>query len=94
MTLPADSALIERVFTSTRTPSENCARIKNLGFTASKHIKMYGEKFELISDPFVDGAHVAIRAICAGDPEVGTLRLPVAILAGLSDLIPRPGTVA
>jgi hypothetical protein len=34
-----------------RTPAENCARAKGLGYVASKHITMYGERLELISDP-------------------------------------------
>src|ERR1700687_6062099 len=38
-----------------RSRSDTCARIKNLGFTTSKHIKMYGERFEILSDPFIEG---------------------------------------
>jgi hypothetical protein len=47
--------------TGARSASENCARVKDLGFTASKHIKMYGEHFELVSDPFVEGDYTAPR---------------------------------
>jgi hypothetical protein len=69
---------------SSQSPSGNCARIKDLGFAASKRIKMYGESFEIISDPFNEGDCVVVRVISESDGEVRSLRLPVAILVGLS----------
>jgi hypothetical protein len=44
--------MLPTLFSLSRTPAENCARSKGLGYTVSKHIKMYGERFELVSDPF------------------------------------------
>jgi hypothetical protein len=76
--------------TRTRSPSESCAKIKKLGFTASSHIKMYGERFEIVSDPFVEGDCVAIHAITGNDPKIRTLRLPIAILLGLADRFRKP----
>jgi hypothetical protein len=68
--------------------SANCARIKDLGFTASKHIEMYGEHFEIVSDPFTDGDCIAVHVISRHDPEphprIRILRLPIAILVGKS----------
>lgn len=68
--------------------SEKCARMKNLGFSTSKHITMYGERFEIVSDPFNQGDCIAVRAISEGDPEhhpaMRTLLLPIAILVGKS----------
>jgi len=66
-------------------PSESCAKIKDLGFTVSKHIKMYGELFEIVSDPFREGDGVAVHAISGTDPEIRTLRLPTTILVGSED---------
>ena len=63
----------------------SCAKIRDLGFRASMHIKMYGERFEIVSDPFNDGDGVAVRATSANHPAVRTLRLPIAILVGLAD---------
>jgi hypothetical protein len=71
--------------TGSRSPAENCARIRDLGFTNSKHIKMYGERFELVSDPFEEGGCTAIHALSGNNPTIRTLRLPIAILLGLSD---------
>ena len=81
------SALTDSIETDTigRSASESCARIKELGFTASKHIIIYGERLELVSDPFEDGGCTAVQVISKNDPTVRTLRLPEAILVGLSD---------
>ena len=68
-----------------RIASDSCARIKDLGFTAPRHIRMYGERFEIVSDPFTEGDCIAVRATSGKDPEIRTVRLPVAILVGLSD---------
>ncbi len=69
--------------------SDSCVKIKDLGFTPSMHIKMYGERFEIVSDPFDEGDCVAVRAISGNDPEVRTLRLPITILVGLADRFSR-----
>ena len=68
-----------------RSRSETCTRIRDLGFTASRHIKMYGERFEIVSDPFSDGDCIAVHAISGNDPKIRTLRLPTAILVGVAD---------
>lgn len=44
-----------------RTPAENCARLKDLGYVASTHIAMYGERFELISDPVQEGDCIVVQ---------------------------------
>lgn len=68
-----------------RSRSETCARIKDLDFTVFRHIKMYGERFEIVSDPFSDGDCIAVHAISGNDPKIRTLRLPIAILVGAAD---------
>lgn len=67
-----------------RLPLENCAKIRDLGFTASKRMKMYGKHFEVVSDPFDEDGCIAVHVISGDDPAMRTLRLPVAILVGLS----------
>ena len=79
---PADGAEGEM---RERSRSRRCARIKDLGFASSRHIKMYGESFEIVSDPFSDGDGVAVHAISGNDPEIRTLRLPTTILVGSED---------
>jgi hypothetical protein len=68
-----------------RTRSKRCARIRDLGFASSRHIKMYGESFEIVSDPFSEGDGVAVRAISGADRQIRTLRLPTTILVGSGD---------
>jgi len=70
---------------SGRQPAGNCARIRDLGYTSAKHIKMYGERFELVSDPIEDGDYTVVQVISGSDPTIRTLRLPISILLGLSD---------
>lgn len=67
---------------NSRSRSENCGRIKDLGFATSKHITMYGQHFEIVSDPFSEGDCVSVRATSGDDPEIRILRLPTTILVG------------
>jgi hypothetical protein len=72
--------------------SDCCGKIKDLGFTASMHITMYGERFEIVSDPFDQGDGIAVRAISGNDPEIRTLRLPTSLLVSQADRFQkRPG---
>jgi len=72
-----------------QTPAEYCSKIKELRYGVTRHIHMYGQRFQIVSDPFPDRDGVAVRAIAAPDPMIRTLRLPVSILLGLKDLLPR-----
>ena len=56
--------------------SDGCVRIKGLGFTTSTHIKMHGQCFEIVSEPFDEGDGIAVRAISGSDPEIRILQLP------------------
>jgi hypothetical protein len=69
--------------------SKSCARLMHLGYIAGKHVILYGEHFEIASVPFIDGNWVAVRVICENDPTIQTIRLPVSILTGLTDLLPK-----
>jgi hypothetical protein len=46
---------------------------------------MYGESFEIVSEPFPEGEGISVHAITGNDPRVRTLRLPLSIL-GVKDL--------
>lgn len=65
--------------------SDSCVRIKDLGFTSSMHIHMYGQRPEIVSEPFDEGDGISVRATSGSDPEVRTLRLPVSILISRAD---------
>ena len=54
-------------------------------------VKMYGERFEIVSDPFKEGDCIAVRATSASNPEIRTVLLPIAILLGIADrFLKRP----
>jgi hypothetical protein len=75
-----------------RTSSDSCAKIKDMGFKELMRINMYGERFEIVSDPFDEGDFIAVRATSGNDPEIRTVLLPIAILLGLADRsLKRPG---
>ncbi|MGB8768243.1 MAG: hypothetical protein WCC92_01405 [Candidatus Korobacteraceae bacterium] len=69
--------------------TDGCVRIKDLGYSSSHHINMYGERFEIVSDPFPDGNGVAVHVTTAKEPTKRTLRLPTSILMGLKKLFPK-----
>jgi hypothetical protein len=73
-----------------RTPSENCARIKKLGYIVGKHVNLYGEHMELVSDPFEEGDCVAVRAVSRSNPTERTIDLPVTLLSGWENLFQEP----
>lgn len=75
--------------TEGRSPSEDCTRIKELGYTLSGHAELYGEKFQIVSEPFPEGGGVAVRVVTATNPAIRTLRLPVAMLLGMSKFFPH-----
>ena len=74
-------AFIHR-FTRINSVEEACARIKQLGYVASRRVRIYGEEFELLSDPFPQADQIAIRAKAKSDSRVRILRLPVTIVQG------------
>jgi len=52
---------------------------------------MYGQRFEIVSEPFDEGDCIAVRATSGNDPEIRTLRLPIAVLVGLANrFLKRP----
>jgi hypothetical protein len=73
---------------------ENCARIKKLGYVAGKHLDLYGEHFELVSDPSEEGDCVAVHAVSESNPIERTTELPISIIAGWEDLFQEPADPA
>jgi hypothetical protein len=72
-------AFVQR-FTRIESVERACARIKRLGYVASRHVRIYGEEFELLSDPFLQANQIAICAKAKGDSGIRILRLPVTLV--------------
>ena len=60
-----------------------CARIKNMGYAVSKRVKLYGEEFEIVSDPFPEDHGIAVQVKSKKDPSVRIVRLPSTVLQSI-----------
>src|SRR5229473_1440397 len=72
-------AFIKR-FTRIESVEDACARIKHLGYVAFRRVRIYGEEFELLSDPFPEHDRIAIHARAIGESSIRILRLPVTLI--------------
>ena len=68
------------VSVSTISVSEICADVKNLGYGVSGRIRLYGEEFEVISDPFPEADGIAVHVKTKKDSRVRVLQLPATVL--------------
>lgn len=60
--------------------SEVCRRLKSLGYAASKRIRIYGQEFEIVSDPFFLDGIVAIHVRTGQEPGIRVLPLPAMLI--------------
>lgn len=59
--------------------SEICASVKDLGYATHRRIRLYGEEFEVISDPFPDAEGIAVHVKTEKD-SARIVRLPATVL--------------
>jgi hypothetical protein len=59
---------------------EICANVKRMGYAASSRVRLYGEDFEVLSDPFPEGGGVAVHVKSDKDSRICVLRLPATVL--------------
>ena len=57
-----------------------CERLKALGYEHRKSIRMYGEEFDLASNPVPDGNGFAIEAISRKSGSTRMVRIPLSVL--------------
>ena len=60
--------------------SKVCANIKDLGYAPFSRVRLYGEEFEILSDPFPKAGGIVVRARSKKDPKICILHLPAMIL--------------
>jgi hypothetical protein len=60
--------------------SEICAHVKHLGYAPSKHVRLYGEEFEVVSDPFPEADGIAVQVTTRKDSRIRILRIPEMVL--------------
>jgi hypothetical protein len=68
---------------STAEIHEICNRLKDLGYAQSKHIRIYGQEFVVISNPFPEGNGIAVRAVAKRETLERTVKLPLPVLQTL-----------
>ena len=60
--------------------AEICASVKRLGYGASQSIRLYGEEFEVVSDPFPADGGIAVHARSKKGENVRLMQLPATVL--------------
>ena len=75
------------VNTDTLSPSQHsvelhevCDKLQSMGYARSKRIRIYGQEFEAVSNPFPSGNGIAIQAFSKRETQARTLRLPLPIV--------------
>lgn len=63
--------------------SEICENVKQLGYSPSARVRIYGEDFEVLSDPYPEAGGIAVRAIAKKDSRICVLQLPATLLQGM-----------
>lgn len=56
-----------------------CDRLKKMGYAESKHIRIYGEEIEVVSNPFPDGNGISVRGISGRGKQVKVVKLPLPV---------------
>jgi hypothetical protein len=59
---------------------EVCAQIKRYGYAISQKIRIYGEEFEVLSDPFPSAGGIAIQVRSERTSLARTLQLPATMV--------------
>jgi len=59
---------------------ETCARVKRMGYTTSGRVRLYGEEFEVVSEPFPEENGIAVQVKSRKNPKVRVLRLPATLV--------------
>jgi hypothetical protein len=69
--------------------AEICAHVKRLGYGVRERIRLYGEEFEVISDPFPDADGISLNVKTKKDSNVRVLKLPSTVLQNVKPREPK-----
>jgi hypothetical protein len=67
---------------------EVCASVKRLGYGARQRIRLYGEEFEVISDPFPEAEGIAVHVKGKG-AKIRVVQLPATLLQSVRGRVPK-----
>ena len=68
---------------------EMCNSVKTLGYGAGQHIRLYGQEFEVLSDPFAEAGGIAVSVKNRKGSEVQVLQLPATVLQTVRGRVAR-----
>jgi len=54
--------------------------VKRLGYGAKQNIRLYGEEFEVISDPFPEAGGIAVSVKTKKSNRIRVIQLPATVL--------------
>ncbi len=60
--------------------AELCAQIKKIGYAAAQKIRIYGEDFDVLSDPFPNTDGIAIEVRSRKTAQTRILQLPATVI--------------
>jgi len=60
--------------------SEVCERVRDLGYAVSGKVRLYGEEFEVVSDPFPEADGIAVHVTTKKDSRIRVLQIPATVL--------------
>ncbi len=69
--------------------AEVCANVKRLGYGAQQQIRLYGEEFEVVSDPFPEAGGIAVSVKTKKNDAVRVLQLPATVLQSMKGPLPK-----
>jgi hypothetical protein len=59
---------------------EVCDQLQRMGYAQSKRIRIYGQEFEAVSNPFPHGDGIAIQAFSKRETKARMLQLPLPVV--------------
>jgi hypothetical protein len=66
--------------------AEVCVKVKHLGYGANQNIRLYGEEFEVISDPFPEAGGIAVTVRTKKNDSIRVVQLPSTVLQSVRKL--------
>jgi len=79
-TLSAQKVVMTSYRADVRSVSDLCTHVKHLGYATSRRIRLYGEEFQVVSDPFPEANGVAVHVTTKKDSSIRVLRIPATVL--------------
>jgi len=66
--------------------TEICADVKRLGYGVNQKIRLYGEEFDVISDPFPEAGGIAVSVRTRKSQQTRVLQIPATVLQSVKGL--------